>query len=303
MAERAYASDATMVSPALASGALLVRVLMLGYERIVTKELTQDRTSIGAAFLFFGVGTALWLPALLWTGLPGTRIILLSAGASCVYAVAFLLYVGALAKSDASIVGPLYHTAILFVMLLGFLFLDEQITAWRVVGGILLLFGASLLRRAGSPFAIIASYRRLLSDRGAAMMIVGSFALGGGRVVDGWIIRDAPVRVVLAYAVFQNLFIALWMLVVLLAMRRGRATIALARERPGRALVAGAINLTSYAFLLIAFTGLPVSIAEPASSLSMVVTVLLAWTMLHEPLKDRLAGALVMVLGAWLLFL
>lgn len=299
-----------MVSPTIATGALLLRILLLGYERIVTKELTQDRTSMGAAFLFFGIGTAIWLPALLWTGLPEPRILAYSAGASAIYAVAFLLYVGALARSDASIIGPLYHTAILVVMLLAFLFLDEALTVWRVLGGVLLLYGASLLRRAGSPLAVVRSYQLLLSDKGAAMMIMGSFALGAGRVIDGWVLTEyggpsveSETTLAVAYAVVQNAFIAGWMFVVLLATRRVRAMASLLRERPGRALVAGGINLTSYLFLLVAFTGLPVSIAEPASSLSMVVTVLLAWVILGEPLKDRLAGALVMVAGAWMLFL
>lgn len=299
-----------MVSVPLALGALTLRVLMLGYERIVTKELTQDRTSLGAAFLFFAIGTLIWLPALLWTGIPEPRVLAYAGGASLVYALAFILYVGALARSEASIVGPLYHTSILFVILMAFVFLDEAVTPLRLLGGGLLVYGASMLRMRGGPLAIARSAKALLADRGAVMMIVGSFLLGAGRIVDKWIVSSFTTEVALGevaptmgYAIFQNLFIALWMLAILVAMGRAKATLDLVRERPKTALVAGFINLTSYLFLLMAFTGLDASVAEPASSLSMLITVGLAGLLFGEPWKERLPGAIVMVGGAWLLFL
>ncbi|MDX1611361.1 MAG: DMT family transporter [Candidatus Thermoplasmatota archaeon] len=299
-----------MVSTPLALGALSLRVLMLGYERIVTKELTQDRTSLGAAFLFFAIGTVLWLPALLWTGLPEPQVLLYAGGASFVYALAFILYVGALARSEASIVGPLYHTSILFVILLAFLVLGEEVTWFRVLGGVLLVYGATLLRMRGSPLAIVSSARALLADRGAVMMIAGSFLLGAGRIVDSWIVTSFASDVALGevaptagYAIVQNLFIAAWMFLLLVATGRLGATVDLVRERKRPALVAGFINLTSYLFLLLAFTGLDASVAEPASSLSMLVTVGLGGWLFGEPWRERLPGAAVMVAGAWLLFL
>ncbi len=311
--KRSYAphrSPATLVSTPWAIAALGGRVALLGYERIITKELTTERTPLGAAFLFFAIGTVLWLPALFWTGLPDPRVLLYASGVSLVYAAAFFLYVGALARSDASIVGPLYHTSILVVILLAFLLLDEAVTPLRVAGGVLLLYGASLLRRTGSPLAVVSSFKALFEDPGARMMILGSLLLGAGRIVDKWIVSSFATDVALgelaptaSYAIIQNLFIATWMLLVLAATGRLAATKDLLVERPKTAFVAGAINLTSYLFLLVSFTGLDASIAEPASSVSMVVTVVLAGLFLGEPWRDRLPGALVMVLGAWLLFL
>lgn len=299
---------AGVVASSLALVALGARVLLLGYERIITKELTQGRTSVGAAFLFFSIGAVLWSPALLWTGLPEGRVALVALAGSTLYAVAFMLYVGALARSEASIVGPLYHTAILVVMLLAFVLLDEGVTPVRVTGGVLLLYGASLLRRTDRPLAILASYGALLRDRGAVMMVVGSVFLGMGRIVDKWVISGFSTELdgvapTLAYGLVQNVFIALWMFATLLALGQLRATGALFRERTGRAIGAGAVNFTAYVFLLVAFTGIDVSVAEPASALSMLVTILLAGLLLGEPWKERLPGGIVMVAGAWLLFL
>lgn len=299
-----------MVSTGIAGLALLGRILMLGYERIITKQLTQDRTSLGAAFLFFGIGALIGLPVLLFTGLPAPRVLGYAAAVSLVYAGAFILYVGALARSDASLIGPLYHTSILVVIGLGWRVLDEPVTPLRVAGGLLLLYGTSLLREPGKPLAVVASFRALLRDKGAAMMIGGSLLLGVGRIVDKFIVSGPAADAVggqlagtASYGIAQNVFISLWILAALLAAGRLAPTVGLLRERPGRALAAGSLNITSYLLLLAAFTGLDASVAEPASALSMVVTVGLAGAFLHEPWRQRLPGAIVMVAGAWLLFL
>lgn len=299
-----------MVSTGLAIAALAGRVGLLGYERIVAKRLSAGRTATGATFLFFAVGTAVWAPALLWSGLIPLDVLAWATLASLIYAGAFVLYIGALGRSDASLIGPLYHTSILVVIGLSWLVLDEGVTPLRALGGALLLYGASMLHREGSPWAIVASARKLWEDTGARMMLAGAVLLGGGRIVDKFVITRIASEVSLtalrpatAYGILETALIAGWLAIALLATGRLRPTIELARERPVPALVSGALNMTSYILLLVAFTGLDASIADPASSVSMVVTVLLAGLIFDEPWRERLPGALVMVVGAWLLFL
>lgn len=299
-----------MVSTGLAVAALAGRVALLGYERIVAKQLTAGRTVAGATFLFFAVGSVLWAPALLWTGLLPLDILGYASLASLVYAAAFLLYIGALERSDASLIGPLYHTSILVVIVLSWIALGEDVTALRALGGALLLYGATMLRREGSPWAIVRSAKRLLQDTGARMMLVGATLLGTGRIVDKWIITRIASDVSLsavgpaaAYGILETALIAAWLAIALVATGRMRPTLELARERPVPAVVSGTINMGSYILLLVAFTGLDASIADPASSVSMVVTVLLAGLLFDEPWRERLPGAVVMVVGAWLLFL
>ena len=53
--------------------------------------------------------------------------------------------------------------------------------------------------------------------------------------------------------------------------------------------------------LLIAITGLEVTVAEPASLLSVFVTAFLARVILKEEVKERLPGMVLIVLGAMLL--
>ncbi|MFW6324828.1 MAG: EamA family transporter, partial [Desulfovibrionales bacterium] len=81
------------------------------------------------------------------------------------------------------------------------------------------------------------------------------------------------------------------------------ALFALVQARPGLSLLSGAINGFSYLFLLVALQHIEVSVAEPASMLGMVVTVLLSGWIFKEKILDRLVGVLVMIAGTWLLFL
>lgn len=105
-----------------------------------------------------------------------------------------------------------------------------------------------------------------------------------------------------SYAILETALVAAWIGALVLVAGEWEDTVALARERPGKALLAGGLNMGSYALLLVAFTGLDASIAEPASALSMLVTVVLAGVFFHEPWRQRLPGAAVMCVGAWLLF-
>ncbi len=299
-----------MVSTTLAVVALAGRVGLLGYERIVAKQLAVGRTATDATLLFFLIGGLAFAPLLAVTGLLPLGVLAWAGLASIIYAGAFVLYIGALGRSDASLIGPLYHTSILVVIGLSWLLLDEDVTLLRAVGGALLLYGATMLRREGSPLAIVRSARRLLEDTGARMMLAGASLMGVGRIVDkaviGRVVTDvqlAGLAPAAAYGILETLMIAGWLALAVLATGRWRNMVALARERPRPALVAGTLNMASYLLLLVAFTGLDASIADPASSLSMLVTVVLAGLVFGEAWRERLPGAVVMVAGAWLLFL
>jgi transporter family protein len=53
---------------------------------------------------------------------------------------------------------------------------------------------------------------------------------------------------------------------------------------------------------LVAFTVIQVSVAEPTSMISMIITVILAKYVFGEQIRSRLVGAVIMLVGAWLLF-
>jgi transporter family protein len=280
----------------LAYLALLGRIMLLGYERIIVKQLGQRADSEGAAFLFFAIATLFLLPFLLFVGAPSSYGFLpLVALGSFAYAIAFVLYVKSLSLGEASLVSPLYNFNVLFLLILTAILLGEPITALKIVGILLLFFGASLLNRTGN---LLRSLGALFRDRACLLMIVCSFLMAIGRTIDGFVVQDIP-PMLYAFCVYTG--ISLYLLVYLLLTRRTGEMLSLLRNRPGIAVAAGAVNAYAYVLLLFAFTQIDVSVAEPASMLGMIATVILARLIFKEKIGRRLAAVIIMIAGAWLL--
>ncbi len=281
----------------LAFWALSGRIALLGLERILLKALTRDRDPVATAALFFGIGAITLIPIaiVLHEPLPhDPGLFLRPLAATLIYAVAFALYVAALKAGDATIVAPLYHGNGFFILLLAVLFLGEALTLPRILGLLLIVGGAGVLEaEKGIP-----SPRRLLARTDARFMIASAALLAIGRVIDkGALTHFDPYT----YALITNTGIATALVVYLIV--RGRFTaLAVAFERPALTLATGAVNGVSYLMLLIALTQLDVSVAEPASGLSLLVTALLARIFFGEKFGWRLAGGVILLGGVWLLF-
>lgn len=275
---------------------LLGRIILGGYERIVVKQLGQRSNSEGAAFLFFAVATLLLLPLLLLVDMPSNYgflpLVLLS---SFIYAIAFALYVKSLSIGEASLVSPLYNFNVLFLLILTAILLGESITLFKVIGILLLIVGASLLNRQKN---LLRSLAALFKDRACLMMILCSILMAIGRTIDGFVVQDVP-AVIYAFCIYTG--ISLFLLIYLLLVKKTGETLSLLRSRPKVAVVAGAVNAYAYVLLLLAFTQIDVSVAEPASMLGMIVTVVLARLIFKEEIGRRLVAVVVMIAGAWLL--
>lgn len=281
----------------LALWALGGRIVLLGLERILLKALTTDRDPVATAALFFGIGAVTLVPiaAVMHGPLPtDASLFIRPLAAIGIYAVAFALYVAALKAGDATIVAPLYHGNGFFILLLAVLFLGETLTVPKILGLLLIVGGAGLLEaEKGIP-----SPRRLLARTDARLMIASAALLAIGRVIDkGALTHFDPYT----YALITNFGIAAT-LIVYLAVRGRLRGLGVAFERPTLTLATGAVNGVSYLMLLLALTQLDVSVAEPASGLSLLVTAALARIFFGEKLGWRLAGGIILLGGVWLLF-
>lgn len=276
--------------------ALAGRILMLGYERIVVKQLGNNSDSIGATFIFFFLATLFLGPVLLFERAPTDwtflRWVLL---ASFIYSFAFILYVKSLSLGEASLVGPLYNFNVFFLLVLTAIFLDEAITMLKAGGIILLFYGTSYLNRQKNP---LKSFGLLLTDRASVFMIICSLLMAFGRTIDGFAVRNVSPAV---YSFLLYFGISFFLFIYILIGKRWHQTIDLLRKKPGPSVIAGAINAYSYLFLVFAFTRIDVSVAEPASMLSMIVTVVLAHYIFGEKIRDRIIAVFIMIAGAWLL--
>ncbi|MBN2290270.1 MAG: DMT family transporter [Candidatus Glassbacteria bacterium] len=281
----------------LAYTALLVRVLLLGYERIVFKQLGKNSGSEESVFLIFSAGTLFLLPFAVSAPLPANYGYLwLAALNGLIYTVQTVFYVKSLSSGEASLVGPLYNFNVFFLLVLTTVFLNESLTLYKVAGLVLLVYGASFLNRQRN---LLLSLHALLKDRACRYMIFSSALVAVARTIDGFAIRNVHP---LTYTFTLCIATMVFLFTHLLLTRRLGSALALFQRKTGTSIIAGAVDCYSYLALMFAITSIEVSIAEPASMLGMIVTVVLAHFIFREKIAGRLVGVVIMVLGAWLLF-
>jgi len=278
--------------------ALAGRILLLGYEKILVKQLGNDAESESATFLYFLISTVFILPCLIFTNMPSSYgFYAYSAISSLIYCAAFLFYVKSISIGEVSLVSPLYNFNSFFLLALAAIFLGEKITVLKFIGLSILLYGASFLSREGN---LLAAMKYIFKNKPCALMIICSFFTAIGRTIDGFVLKNADP---LAYAFIIYVFMTFFLFIYVSANKKLGLAFDLFLKRKLVTLKAGAVNAYTYLLLLYSITKIDVSVAEPASMLSMIVTVLLSGFMLKENISGRLNGVFIMIVGAWALFI
>ncbi|GAU08102.1 DMT family transporter [Desulfoplanes formicivorans] len=280
--------------------ALIGRVVTLGVERIVVKKMGSRADSSCSTFLFFFVGALFLLPFVLFERFGEWDFLSRAFVSGLFYSVAFVCYIRSLSLEEASLVSPLYNFNIVFLAVIAFIFLGEPLTLYKWLGLALLLYGASHLNRNGlAHTTFVQSMRGLLHNTGCRFMMAASLLIAVGRVIDKSNMQTTPP---LVYCFFLYLIIAGYVLVYVLMRKRFTGIVRIMQEQPWTALASGAINAYSYLFLLVAITSIDVSVAEPVSMLGMIVTLFLSKWFLQEDVSKRWFAVLVMLSGAWVMF-
>ncbi len=282
----------------LAYLALAGRILLSGYERIIHKQAGQSFGSEEAVFIIFVTGTALLAPFMFLAPAPRNWAFLLPALASAlVYSFQTVLYLRALSSGEASLVGPLYYFSLFFLLILTTVFLGESLGLFKAGGVVLLFYGASFLNRQGS---VLLSLRALAGHPACRLMLASSALVAVGRTIDARMVRDVHP---LTYTFILCLFTDILLLVHLVWRGKLSGALRLLHRRPWLGVAAGAADVYSYLLLMFAVGSIEMSVAEPASMLGMIVTVVLARLIFKEDIRGRLAGVSIMLAGVWLLFL
>jgi transporter family protein len=276
-----------------APAALALRVLLVGLERVLLRRLAQDTGATEAAAAFFGAGALALAP---WAALGGAAdwsFLRQAVPSAMVYAVAYWLYVAAFRGAEVSAVAPLSAANAVFVVLLAALVHQEPLTPSKVAGALLIAGGGAALqlRRAEAPG---------LPARSAAAMLAYALLTAVTRMLDKAHAASAPgPPVMYAFTVFA--LVATCQAGLLAAAGGlGRLT-ALVLRRPGLVVASGLCNGGSFLLLLLALTRVPVSVAEPLTALSLLVSAAIAAVWFREPVAPRLLPTLAVVGGTWLL--
>ncbi len=279
---------------------LLIRILLLGFERILLKLMGQKSDAdvpIASTIVFFGIGALALFPfAIINPDISNTSIVF-ALVSSIFYSAAFWLYTASIQRGEVSLVTPLYNFNILFLFIFSVFFLTESVDAFKILGILLIFFGLSFLQESTS---IINSLERTLKDKACQMMIISSLLAAIGRILDGFAINFSTPT---TYSFLIYFFITFHLSSVLIIKRRFSLTFEIIRTKPKISFSAGLVNAFSYLALLIAFTVIDVSIAEPVSSLNVFIVLIFAKIIFHEEVKQRTIAASIIILGVFLLFL
>lgn len=281
---------------------LTLRIILLGAERIfLSKNKLGKYDSVLIASLFFLVASLMLIPGLLLVPLSVYNMhtllpIRFSLFSSLFYSVGFYSYVKALSMEDASLIAPLYNSSLLWLFLLSSIYLPGSVTLTRVTGGLIMFIGFFFLYSGSLKEKLV----KIKSSNASILMIVGSMFLAIGRVIDASVIAQTNEFL---YAISINFFVGIYLFfITLFAHREKINSLKNLSSDKKNLLFAGICNGWSYLFLLIAILYLQVTVAEPASLLSVLVTAYLAKKYLGENIKERIPGIVIILIGSLLLF-
>ena len=280
---------------------LALRIVFLALERITVKKLGDFEgkleKNIGATFLFFFIGAVSLIPFVFNERIESLDFIFPVLVNGIIYSVYASFYVISLASGEASLVTPVSSLGSLVLLFLSVIFLGESFNLSKVAGILIIIFGLSYLRKSNSFFA---SIKHLFKEKAVLLMFTAVTIQSFGRILDKvFIIKMNPVT----YVFFLYLMISFYLFIFLLYMGKTHSIREVFKAKPLWALVSGFINGYSYYFLMLALRDIELSIAEPLSQTSMVITVLLSAVFFREKIKDKMAASLIILIGGWLLFL
>ncbi|MGD9552091.1 MAG: EamA family transporter, partial [Candidatus Caldatribacteriota bacterium] len=74
-------------------------------------------------------------------------------------------------------------------------------------------------------------------------------------------------------------------------------------EKPKLAIISGFTNAFSYLFLLYALLQIDLSIAEPLTNISLILTLFFSALLFQENIREKIPGTIIILIGGWLLYL
>lgn len=278
---------------------LLGRIILIGFERVIIKELTDRKNNLSVTFIFFFLSLPFLLPFIFFYEKPENFIFLKNVFiSSIIYTNSFILYVKSISLEDVSLVAPLYNFNVFFLVILTSVFLNEKVTFIKILGLSLLVYGSSFLTRREN---ILESFKALFKNKGAKYMVLSSLLIAIGRTIDG---SSAKMGVSsIFYSFFLYLFITVILFFILLFSRKFYEVGILLKNKLLFSSLAGLTNAYSYLLLLIAFRNIDISIAEPSTMLGTIITIIISKYFFKENIKYRLIGTIIMIIGAYLIFL
>lgn len=227
---------------------------------------------------------------------PGFWWILISGGV--LNAIAVYFYTRAFQLSDASLVAPMMLLTPVFMLATSPLMLGESVPLAGVAGIGFAVAGARLLGKHGSGgnAGFLAPFRVLAEDRGVRSMLVTVTVWSVSANLDKMgVMASTP----LTWGASISAMVAMFSLIFWVALPRGGASKGAVRAWPVAAVGGGVAVQAVLQNIALTLLLAPYVIALKRTSA--VMTVLASGALFREATSNRLAGALIMMLGSVLM--
>ena len=252
--------------------------------------LKQSRQKFIASWWIVTIGAIMFMPGLLFTGLPPREIWLFALFSAALEAAYMLTLSLAYKNSDFSLAYPMARgTAPAFLLLWSLLFLHENLTGWGLVGLVAIISGLILT----GASSLIQNRKNIPNIKGIAAALATAFFISVYTFVDGIAVKRTPS---LPYGLLMFTLIPFWSTPIVLRRYGWSKVIEEWKLQPGRFLVAGFLGVLAYLIALYAYSFAPISYSGAIREISVVLGALAGWRFLGEKL------GLVRVIGAFIIF-
>ncbi|GAB6189669.1 DMT family transporter [Marinitoga arctica] len=273
----------------------IIRITLLGYERIAGKKIATHEDEILSSWAFFFFSFLAFFPFFGYISLTSLKAAVFSGS---IYSLSFFLYVYALANEDASVIAPLYNMNVIFLIITTAIFLNEKITITKIIGSLLMIYGISYLKK---DINLRESYKNIFKSKGALAMLISSSLMAIGRTIDGYFVRNISS---LSYSISIYLIVSIYFFIVTVIKYKSiKPHISIIKRKTSHLINGGISNAYSYIALLNMFKYVDVSIAEPVSMISALVTAFFAKFIFKEKVAIRVIGTIFLILGAFIIYL
>jgi uncharacterized membrane protein len=253
--------------------------------------------NLAATFLFFIFGAIILVPLSLFVPVTSILFLIPCYISSLLYTIYAYAFVASLATGETSLVTPIYSLNGLILVIFSFFFLSEPLTLTKVIGVLLMITGASFLKDIWNP---LYSLQYIITDIPTRMMFLAIVSQSLGRIIDKYYLPNIhPV----IYATVLYFFISFNLLAMLFIRGNIKIVKEVLFEKPKLSISSGITNGFSYLFLLYAMRQLDLSLAEPLSNLSVILTLLFSAIIFRENILEKIPGTIIILAGGWLLYL
>lgn len=270
------------------------------------QSIYQRKNALGTdEFITAWASRAFGLPilvaAVLYQGFPTItpEFLLYVIPQSLAIALASIIIAKAYKESDASIVAPMFALSPILLVGTSFLILSELPTTQGFLGILFIAFGAYILKAEGSE-SLLDPVRKLWEERGVQLILVVIVIYSITANIDKiGVQRSSAVMWPLSVYLFSTIFLMPVM------MRKSSNWQTKVKKGWRELAVLGGLGGISIIFQMMAFDITKVSYVIAIKRLSIPLTVLFSFFMLNEKesFKQRIAGSILMIIGAVLISL